>query len=153
VARQRQKALASLILRPDLTFWWQGIGRRRGLWNPGSEPTDCSTLWMDIEAALGDEVMWQATNSAVSPSFSNGTTSEFLPSLFLGNANASRSGVLVYKRGRMANPLPDYRASRANTTEQEITIHSSLPSKMTSRRKCYASDSMQTLMRLANSAT
>jgi len=60
---------AAKLNRPDLTFWWQGIGRRRGLWNPGSEPTDCSTLWMDIEGALGDELTWQSTNSGGSPSF------------------------------------------------------------------------------------
>lgn len=40
------------ISTATLSFWWQALGEARGLWTPGSTPTDLSDLWADIEDSL-----------------------------------------------------------------------------------------------------
>jgi hypothetical protein len=59
----------TMLTRADLSFWWGDIGLRRGLWQPRAEPANCSNLWIDIDAAIQDETVWQAANAAAAPSF------------------------------------------------------------------------------------
>jgi hypothetical protein len=59
----------SMLTRTDLDFWWSEIGLRRGLWQPSAQPTNCSDLWSDVDAAIKDEATWQSINRATTPSF------------------------------------------------------------------------------------
>jgi hypothetical protein len=47
----------------DLKFWWEALGRERGLWDTNGEPTELKNLWADIEGALSRIRQWEADNS------------------------------------------------------------------------------------------
>jgi hypothetical protein len=38
----------------DLDFWWKDLGVKNCLWEPGSEPTQVSDLWADVEVLIND---------------------------------------------------------------------------------------------------
>ena len=45
------------IAREDLRFWWEPLGRGRGLW-AGEFDQDFEDLWSDVEDELGELQMW-----------------------------------------------------------------------------------------------
>jgi hypothetical protein len=59
----------TMLTRTDLDFWWGDIGVRRGLWESSLQPSDCSDLWLDIDAAIRDEKEWRIANMGAAPSF------------------------------------------------------------------------------------
>jgi hypothetical protein len=44
----------------NLKFWWEPLGRDRGLWDPDELPDDLTALWDDADLALDDLAGWRA---------------------------------------------------------------------------------------------
>jgi hypothetical protein len=57
------------LSRGDLSFWWSTVGSRRGFWSPGSEPTNCTDLWSEVEVATQGEQNWGNANWLNNPSY------------------------------------------------------------------------------------
>jgi hypothetical protein len=65
-ARQMQ---ASGFSADSITFWWEGIGHGRGLWDGERDAGGLLDLWADIEQSLSDIVAFQEQHTPADQSF------------------------------------------------------------------------------------
>jgi hypothetical protein len=48
--------------KPELGFWWRGLGEDRGLWTTGGVPDNLTDLWADVATAIDQVDGWFETN-------------------------------------------------------------------------------------------
>lgn len=65
-ARQMQ---ASGFSAESITFWWEGIGHGRGLWDGDRDAGGLLDLWADIEQSLSEIVSFQGRHAPADQSF------------------------------------------------------------------------------------